>query len=36
MQYIKYRHLGSENNAGLQAVDMFCYSIARKYEDGDV
>jgi hypothetical protein len=28
-------HLDSHNNAGLQAVDMFCYGIARKYELND-
>lgn len=28
-------HLSSHNNAGLQAVDMFCYGIARKYEHND-
>lgn len=25
-------HDGSEKNKGIQAVDMFCYGIARKYE----
>jgi len=28
-------HLSSENNAGLQAVDLFCWGIFRKYEFGD-
>lgn len=28
-------HLSSQDAAGLQAVDMFCYGIYRKYEMGD-
>ncbi|MBW2617805.1 MAG: DUF3800 domain-containing protein [Deltaproteobacteria bacterium] len=28
-------HDSSEINAGLQAVDMFCYGISRKYERGN-
>ena len=28
-------HEESEKHKGLQAVDMFCYGIARKYEIGD-
>ncbi len=28
-------HINSEKNIGLQAVDMFCYGISRKYEIGD-
>jgi len=28
-------HLRSQNDAGLQAVDLFCYGIAKKYEKGD-
>jgi hypothetical protein len=32
---LNIEHLDSEKNAGLQAVDMFCYGIARKYEYGD-
>jgi hypothetical protein len=29
-------HLTSHERAGLQAVDLFCWGIARKYERGDV
>lgn len=32
---LNIEHLNSEKNAGLQAVDIFCYGIARKYELGD-
>jgi hypothetical protein len=28
-------HLTSQESAGLQAVDMFCWGIARKYEQND-
>lgn len=28
-------HLGSHESAGLQAVDLFCWGIARKYGQGD-
>lgn len=33
---LNIEHLNSEKNAGLQAADMFCYGIARKYEHDDV
>jgi hypothetical protein len=29
-------HLASHERAGLQAVDLFCWGIARKYERGDL
>jgi len=32
---LKVDHLSSENNEGLQAVDLFCWGTFRKYELGD-
>ena len=29
-------HLASHERAGLQAVDLFCWGVARKYERGDL
>ncbi len=29
-------HLSSEENEGLQAVDLFCWGIFRKYENNDI
>jgi hypothetical protein len=29
-------HLKSEESTGLQAVDLFCWGIARKYERNDL
>lgn len=33
---LNIEHLNSEKNAGLQAADIFCYGIARKYECNDI
>lgn len=32
---LNIEHIKSEKNAGLQSVDMFCYGIARKYDQND-
>ena len=32
---LNIEHLRSETNSGLQAVDLFCHGIARKYEQND-
>ena len=32
---LNIEHLNSEINPGIQAVDMFCYGISRKYEHKD-
>lgn len=33
---LNIEHLNSQNDVGLQAVDLFCYGIAKKYERNDV
>jgi hypothetical protein len=33
---LNIEHVRSQTNAGLQAVDMFCYGIARKFERQDL
>ncbi len=33
---LSIEHLTSQENTGLQAVDLFCWGIARKYEHSDI
>lgn len=32
---LNIEHLRSQDHAGLQAVDLFCYGVSRKYEQND-